>query len=86
MLWVWCQDYGLCVRKPEWVSDVAQLGSACLAFPKPWVPSPALQQLGLVLLIHNHLGGRGKRMGNSRSSSAVLLINKEQLGICESLS
>lgn len=36
------------VRKPEWVSAVAQLGSACLAFLKPWVPSPALQQLGLV--------------------------------------
>lgn len=67
------------VRKPEWVSAAAQLGSACLAFLKPWVPSPALQQLGLVAHIYNHLGGRGKRMGNSRSSSAVELL-KDSLG------
>lgn len=40
------QYYGLCVKKHEWINDMAQLVSPCLAVIKAWVPSSALHKLG----------------------------------------
>lgn len=40
---VW--GHGLCGKKHEWTSDLAQLLSPRLTFIKAWVPSSALHKL-----------------------------------------